>query len=105
MTLRRGISALALVGALSMSIDGRGGNDSRAAAASAVAAERAGLQPSPTVGVQGGFAVLFAAPQPEAQIGATDGFFTRVVLSSRRAPEKTRASVVEPARASPVAAR
>jgi hypothetical protein len=35
------------------------------------------------VGVQGGFAVLFAQAQPEAQIGATDGFFSRVALSPR----------------------
>jgi hypothetical protein len=32
------------------------------------------------VGLQGDFAVLFAQAQPEAQIGATDGFFSRVDL-------------------------
>jgi hypothetical protein len=39
------------------------------------------------VGVQGGFAVLFAQAQPEAQIGATDGFFSGVELPPHGPPK------------------
>jgi BNR repeat-like domain len=40
------------------------------------------------VGVQEGFAVLFAQAQPQAQIGATDGFFSRVALSPTGPPRR-----------------
>jgi hypothetical protein len=53
------------------------------------------------VGVQGGFAVLFAEGQPEAQVGATDGFFSRVDLPARGAPRKTGPAVLDRAASGP----
>lgn len=42
------------------------------------------------VGLQADFAVLFAQARPAARIGATDGFFSRVKLSSHGPPGKAR---------------
>jgi hypothetical protein len=56
------------------------------------------------VGLQADFAALFAQARPEAQIGGTDGFFSRVDLPPH-APGEARTSVVDPARGTPLRAK
>jgi hypothetical protein len=53
MTLRRGISALALIASLTVCLAARGDNDAHAKASPARAAERAGLQAGPPIRVTG----------------------------------------------------
>jgi hypothetical protein len=82
MTLRRGISALALVAALTVSLAARGGNDARAQAPITPAADPAAVQASPPVRVTG------ASPYP-ASCGATPYPDTEVEFSLAADPARS----------------